>query len=101
MNVETLMQAVADALGVSPGHEPAGPYLVAFLSSTAVEVIAVATVLAMVIFGSARTILRSGAISHAWLRLYRALDVLKLHKVVIPLACLTATIWVWTLVQGV
>ena len=32
--------------------------------------------------------------------LYRALDILKLSKMVIPLACLSATVWVWNLIQG-
>jgi hypothetical protein len=100
MNVESLVRAVADALGAAPGHEPAGPYLLAFLSSTAVEVIAVSAMLAMLVFGGARTVLRSNAVSHGWPRLYRALDVLKLSKMVIPLACLSATVWIWNLVQG-
>jgi hypothetical protein len=99
MNVEGLVRTVADAFGAAPGHGPAGPYVAAFLSSTAVEVIAVTGVLAMLLSGGARTLLRS-TVSLGWLRLYRAVDVYKLSKTVIPLACLSATLWVWTLIQG-
>lgn len=76
------------------------PYSLAFLSSTAVEIIAVAVLLTLLTVGVARSILKSTTISQQWLRLYRALDVLKLYKMIIPLACLTGTVWVWSLIQG-
>jgi len=100
MNVESIVQTAGSALGAASGHEAAIPYLLAFLSSAAVEVIAVAVVLAMLMLGAARSILGSNTMTATWLRLYRALDVLKLYKMVIPLACLSATVWIWTLIQG-
>jgi hypothetical protein len=95
-----MTQAVADTLAGTSGHEAAAPYTWAFMSSTVVEVIAVAAISTMLILGIVRSIFGLSSISQQWLRLYRALDVFKLSKMIIPLACLTATVWVWSLIQG-
>lgn len=100
MSVQMLARAVADTVDATAGHAAATPYALAFLTSTAVEVIAVATVLTMLAIGALRSLFRSSAISDNWPRFYRAFDILKLSKMVIPLACLSATVWVWTLIQG-
>jgi hypothetical protein len=100
MSVQVLARAAADTLGATAGHAAATPYDLAFLSSTAVEIITVATVLTMVALSLARSIFRSGGMGDYWLRLYRAFDILKLSKMIIPLACLSATVWVWSLIQG-
>ena len=99
MSGQITAQAIGDMVGGSTGSDSA-PYALAFLSSTALEVIAVAIILTMVAFGLGRAIFRSNSIGDYWLRLYRAFDVLKLSKMLIPLACLSATVWVWNLVQG-
>jgi hypothetical protein len=99
MNVASILQVVANTFGAAPDQSAAGPYLAAFLSSTAIEVAAVAALLAMVLSGGARAVLRAGALSHGLARVYRALDVLKLYKIVIPMACLSATLWIWSLIQ--
>jgi hypothetical protein len=101
MSVQMMARALADMVGGGAGHEAATPYTLAFLTSTAVEVIAVATVFTMFAFGLGRSILRSSVIGDHWPRLYRAFDILKLSKMLIPLACLSATVWVWSLIQGV
>jgi hypothetical protein len=100
MSVEMLAHAVTDTLVGASGHEGAAPYTLAFMSSTVVEVIAVAVIFTMLTLGVARSFLRSNGISDHWLRLYRALDVFKLYKMIIPLGCLVATGWIWTLIQG-
>jgi hypothetical protein len=100
MDIQTVSRAVADTIGKLVGHGAAAPYGVAFLSSTAVEVIAAAAILTMLALGLVRSIFRSTTISDRWPRLYRVLDVLKLYKMVIPLACLSATVWVWSLMEG-
>ena len=97
---QSAARAVGDVVGGGSGHEAATPYDLAFLSSTAVEVIAVSAVLTMLAFALGRVLFRSSAFGGHWLRLYRAFDVLKLSKMLIPLACLSATVWVWTLIQG-
>ena len=81
-------------------HKDTTPYAMVFLSSTALEVIAVATLLTVLALGLVRVLFRSSGVADRWLRLYRAFDAFKLYKMVIPLACLTATVWVWNLVQG-
>jgi len=101
MSVHMAAQALADTANATASHAATTPYTVAFASSTAVEVIAVATVFTMLVFAGARSLFRSSAISDQWLRLHRAFDILKLSKVLIPLVCLSATVWVWNLVQGV
>jgi hypothetical protein len=100
MSVQMTARAIAFMVGGAAGLAAAAPYTLAFLTSTAVEVIAVATVFTMLAFGLGRSILRSSAIGDHWQRLYRAFDVLKLSKMLIPLACLSATVWVWSLIQG-
>ena len=100
MSVHMLARTVGETVGATAAQAAATPYTLAFLSSTAVEIIAVATVLTMLALGIARSIFRSSALGDHWLRLYRAFDVLKLSKMVIPLACLSATVWVWSLIQG-
>jgi hypothetical protein len=100
MSVQMLAHAVSDTLVGSTGHEADAPYTLAFMSSTVVEVIAVAVIFAMLAVGLARSIFRSSAISDRWLRFYRALDVFKLYKMIIPLGCLVATGWIWNLIQG-
>ena len=100
MSVKMAAQALADAANATASHADTTPYVLAFLSSTAVEVIAVATILTMLAFAVTRSLFRSNAFSDRSLRLHRAIDVLKLSKMLIPLACLSATVWVWSLVQG-
>lgn len=100
MNGQMAAQAFGDMVGGPAGPDGAAPYALAFLSSTALEVIAVAVVLTMVAFGLGRAMFRSNSLGDYWLRIYRAFDVLKLSKMVIPLACLSATVWMWTLIQG-
>ena len=100
MGVQGLAQAAADTVGATAGHTAATPYELAFLSSTAIEIIAVATLLTMIALSISRSVFRSGGMGDYWLRLYRTFDILKLSKMLIPLACLSATVWVWSLVQG-
>jgi len=100
MSVQMAAQILADTANVTASRGAATPYALAFLSSTAIEVIAVATVFTMLAFAVARSIFRSNVISHQWLRFHRAFDILKLSKMLIPLACLSATVWVWSLIQG-
>jgi uncharacterized membrane protein len=100
MSVQLLAHGASDILVGSAAREASDPYTVAFMSSTVVEVIAVAMIFAMLTFGLARSLFRWSAISERWLRLYRALDVFKLYKMIIPLGCLVATGWIWNLIQG-
>lgn len=100
MSVQMAAQILADTADATASHGAATPYALAFLSSTAIEIVAVATVLTMLAFAVARSMFRSSVISDQWLRFYRAFDILKLSKMLIPLACLSATVWVWSLIQG-
>ena len=99
MSVQMAEQIFADTANAT-AHGAATPYALLFLSSTAIEVIAVATVLTMLAFAVARSIFRPSVISHPSPRFHRAFDILKLSKMLIPLACLSATVWVWSLIQG-
>ncbi|HLZ82794.1 MAG TPA: hypothetical protein VKQ54_04455 [Caulobacteraceae bacterium] len=100
MSGQLAASAVGDMVGGANGHEAATPYALAFLSSTALEVIVVSAVLTMLAFALGRAVFRVGALGDHWSRLYRAFDVLKLSKMLIPLACLSATVWVWTLIRA-
>jgi hypothetical protein len=100
MNVHILTRAYSDTVGGAAGQAAGAPYALAFLSSTAIEVVAVATVLTMLAFGLARSLFRSSGAGHRPGRAHRALYIMKLHKMLIPLACLSATVWVWSLIQG-
>ena len=100
MSVQLAAQALADTVNATASHTAATPYTLAFLSSTAVEVIAIAAIFTMLAFAFGRSLFGSNPISDRWLRLHRAFDILKLSKMLIPLACLSATVWVWSLIQG-
>ncbi len=98
MSTPMLSQVIADTIGAPAGHAGAAPYVLAFLSSTAVEVIAVAALLSMLAFGIARSVRGSTSLEDH--RPWGGLDALKLYKIVIPLVCLTMTAWIWISTQG-
>ncbi len=100
MNLHLAAQALAGTAGAT-AHTADTTYALAFLSSTAVELVAIAALFTMLASAAMRFLFKSSAISDYWVRLNRAFDILKLSKMVIPLACLSATVWVWSLVQGV
>jgi len=100
MSIPMLSGAAAETFNASAGHSGAAPYVLAFMSSTAIEVVAVAAILSMVAFSLGRSILGTTSLGDHWLRLWSGFDVLKLTKIIIPLACLTVTVWVWIATQG-
>ena len=80
-------------------HSDLTAYALVFASSSAIQVIAAAGCLWLAITALLRFLPRNPA-QGAPKRDWRGLGVLKLHKLVIPLACLTLTGWVWIATQG-
>jgi hypothetical protein len=76
------------------------PYQVAFLTSSAVEVIAVAALLALAVTSLTRRAPKArGKVADRRLE-RRGIDVMHLHKLVIPVVSLGVTIWIWTATRG-
>ena len=76
------------------------PYAVAFLSSNAIEVIAVAALLTVIANTVTRRAARnSGAAGRAPRSLFR-IEPMHFHKLIIPVLSLGLTIWLWTATRG-
>ena len=75
------------------------PLAVAFLSSTAVELIAVAALLTVVANAAARRATGRRTPADAPRMNFR-IDVMKLHKLIIPVLSLAFTVWLWTATRG-
>lgn len=82
-------------------HGDATTYVLAFLSSTVVELIAVACLISGFAVSVVGRLIRSTAQGDRLPRLLGRLDILSLSKLIIPVSCLTMTLWVYFATQGV
>ena len=96
----TEFQNLTQLFSVPAAQGDAATYVLAFLSSTAVELIAVACLISAFAIGAVRKLLRAGADQDPQDRTWGRFDVLSLSKLIIPLACLTMTVWVYIVTQG-
>jgi hypothetical protein len=77
------------------------PYLLAYMSSSAIEVVAVAVGLSMIAFTLLRRLPPAAPARAKSARPARRFDVLHLSKLVLPLFSLGVTGWIWVSTQSV
>ena len=75
------------------------PYALAFLSSTAIELFAVAVLLTIVANAATRRGVERRASADA-ARITFRIDIMKLYKLIIPVLSLGFTVWLWTATRG-
>ena len=92
-------QSLTQLVSVPAAHGDAATYVVAFLSSTAVELVAVACLISAFALGGVSQLLRGGG-DHDRRRTGRfQFDVLSLSKLIIPVTCLIMTVWIYLATQ--
>lgn len=96
MSVHQLIQFYTEFAHGAANHPGGAPYVVAYLSSAAVEIVAIGGALALMGVAIARRASGWGmALGSLWSEIWREFDFVQLGKLVIPLACLTMTGWIW------
>lgn len=95
MSVTYVLQTAAQATGAAARHSEGPAYLAAFLSSSAVEVIAIVLALAFALYQAGRGISQLPLIGRLWARAWRGFDVFQLYKLIIPAASLAGLLVIW------
>ena len=96
----TEFQSLTQLFAVPSAHGDAATYVLAFLSSTAVELIAVACLVSALAIGGLRHLFRETADQDPNDRLWGRFNVLSLSKLIIPVTSLTMTVWIYVATQG-
>ena len=91
---------ITQLFAIPAAHGDAATYVLAFLSSTAVELVAVACLISAFAIGGLRHLFQATADQDRHDGGGFRLDVVSLSKLVIPLACLTMTVWIYIATQG-
>jgi hypothetical protein len=81
---------------IPSAHADDAPYALAFLSSTAIEVAAVAFLLFLMVSAA----LGRSPLAGIWSRAWRGATAAGVYKLAIPIACLTLTVWGWVAARG-
>ena len=95
------IHSLTDVFSASAAHGEGATYALAFLSSTALELIAVAFLVSAFARGALRQLTRPQRTGARARPIWARFDVLSLSKLLIPLSCLTMTIWIYLATQNV